>query len=92
MLATPAPILKPITLAQVRYQAGVGLSSSLKKYNGKYKLIKCVTQSNRYGLCSFNVVLDQNNKTYSCNGLEQVRNIGSGWEHRYLVSKCTIVK
>ena len=89
MAATP---VAPLTVAQVALVANQSVKGSVKQFPGAtFKVRNCHKTSARYGECDFYVVghfRTGSTHLLKCSGQLQVRNIGQGIEHRFLVKGC----
>lgn len=85
----------PLSVARVALVAKVAVKDTIKTFPGAtFKVSGCKLTAPRYGQCSFYVVGHFNEKStglQKCSGTVQVRNIGKGYERRFVVKGCKAV-
>jgi hypothetical protein len=86
----PATPVVAVSLPAIVKDANESVRLSVKAYPGStYKVTHCVKTSLRYGTCKFYVIVHSDGgKLLRCAGNIEIRNIGKGFEHRFIVKGC----
>lgn len=91
MIAAPSPVA--LTLPVIALVAQQAVKSTLNAYPGAtFKVSGCRLTVAHYGTCSFYVIVHpsqpQQKGLQKCAGRVDIRNIGRGLEHRFIVKGC----
>jgi hypothetical protein len=94
--ASTTPPKSVLTLSEITKHANLAVKATLTEYPGAiFKVIACHTTAPRYGSCSFYVVIPASSAAQKglqrCEGLVDIRNLGKGFEHRFLIKSCKAV-